>query len=202
MACQAIKLEVNLNHHPKLLAIMPTTITRLRKERKRLETVRKAFTKAVSDGARGEEAYIHFYVAVSNYIQQAMHKLHEQDYTLLKLIEEKADLEHLNTSLVIDDVYDKLANSKLLLEEFVIKSEAIDPINIDTFEEIGQRYTDYIQQRMGHHPPTTELADKLLSETDWQTVANFNEQSIQTEEKLFDQVVKTAPDNIQRFLFR
>lgn len=181
---------------------MPTTITRLRKERKRLQTVRKAFTKAVHDGMRGEDAYIGFYVAVSNYIQEAMHKLHEQDYTLLKLIEEKADVEHLDASLILDDVYDKLANSKMLLEELITKSEAIDETSIDTFEEIGQRYTDFIQERMGHHPPTTELADKLLSDEDWRTVANFDDHSIQTEERLFDEVVKNAPDNIQRFLFR
>ncbi|MBT8422290.1 MAG: hypothetical protein KJP03_04145, partial [Gammaproteobacteria bacterium] len=66
---------------------------RVAAERRRLRQVRMALTAATDHGAEGAADWVPFYVAIGDYFEAAMDRLHEQDIRMGDMLREKADMD-------------------------------------------------------------------------------------------------------------
>lgn len=177
---------------------MSDTMKRLMGERIRLVQVRQGLSKAMETGAGGDSTFIPFYLAVSNYFQHAMDRLHKQDIKMLSMLTKKTTDAGIDPGTAISEVYERLNRNLELLAEMTQSADKLNTETIDGFEAISQRYTRYIVENMGHHVPSATLAQQLFSEQDWITMADFSDQATEQEQHLFNEVVQTAPDEIRQ----
>lgn len=176
---------------------MSNTMQQLMAERMRLVQVRLGLSAAVEQGANGDELFIPFYVAVTDYFQHAMDRLDRQDHAMLSMLEEKTLAANVDPGTAISDVYERLDNNSKLLKEMTQASQNLNQGSLAQFEEIATRYCRYIVEHMGHHAPSANLALQLFSEDDWVAMADFNEQATEDEQQLFNFVISTAPSSIR-----
>jgi hypothetical protein len=175
---------------------MNETSKRLINERIRLVQIRQGLTAALAindDSA----ALTPFYQAASNYLQYAMHRLHQQDIKMLATIKTKTDRENIDTGTALSEAHGRVKTSQTLLNEFSEKSADLNEQSLVVFENICQRYCQYIVNSMGHHAPSANLAQTLFSEKDWLNMANFSDETTALEQQLFDKATELAPDTIQ-----
>ena len=73
--------------------IMSTDLNeRIAAERKRLKEVRQTLTAAVNKQANGDASYVPFYIAIGDYFEATMERLHRQDIRMGDMLRDKADL--------------------------------------------------------------------------------------------------------------
>src|SRR5690606_18143982 len=68
---------------------MTTLRERVAGERRRLKAVRETLTAAVDAKANGDTAFVPFYIAIAEYIDTSMGRLHAQDVKMGDMIREK-----------------------------------------------------------------------------------------------------------------
>ena len=154
---------------------MSQTMKRLMAERMRLVQVRQGLSAAVTQGAKGNLAFIPFYLAVTEYFQHAMDRLDRQDHTLLSMLTEKTQAKNIDPGTAISEVYERLKNNAQLLTKMISASKKLNEMSINQFEAIASQYCQYIVAHMGHHAPSANLALDLFSEDDWIAMADFND---------------------------
>lgn len=174
---------------------MNETSKRLINERLRLVQIRQGLTAATD--ANDGLALTPFYQAASSYLQYAMQRLHEQDIKMLTTIKEKADYNNIDYGTALSEAHERVAKSQVLLNEFSEKSANLNEQSLAIFEDICQRYCQYIVNNMGHHAPSANLAQTLFSEQDWLSMANFSDETSALERRLFDKTTNLAPDTIR-----
>jgi hypothetical protein len=174
---------------------MNETSKRLINERIRLVQIRQGLTAALT--ANDSAALIPFYQAASNYLQYAMHRLHQQDITMLAMIKTKADRENIDTGTALSEAHHRVETSQTLLNEFSENSADLNKQSLAAFENICQLYCQYIVNSMGHHAPSANLAQTLFDESDWLSMANFSDETKALEQQLFKESTALAPEAIQ-----
>lgn len=170
-------------------------------ERRRLKAVRMALSAALEMGAGGDQAFVPFYVAEADYLETAMGRMHAQDVRMAELITERlgGKLDD-SQQAALDEMGRRLEINEKHLRELVSACEALKSEGVAAlvrFEQTGRAYTDFITASMGHHGPTTELADRLLSADDWADMAGISAAETQREQQLYDRVVATLPPGLQ-----
>ncbi|MGI9309879.1 MAG: hypothetical protein ACR2P6_11490 [Gammaproteobacteria bacterium] len=169
-------------------------------ERGRLKQVRQALSVAVQQGAQGAESYVPFYLAVAEYIDAAMDRLHIQDIRMGDMLREKADLSAPDAQQAMAELDQRLAGNQDHLQRFLAakKELAANGVDaIDDFEAVSRAYTDYITSNMGHHSGSTDLAREHFSEDDWTYMAKISTEEEQREVRLFEQVFNSVPEGLE-----
>ena len=172
---------------------------RVANERRRLKTVRQALLAALAQGARGDASYIPFYLAVADYIEAAMHRLHIQDVRMGEMIRAKLVTVEGSATKAMGELDERLAGNQRHLNKLLEARDALKKQGasvLDRFEQVSRDYTSYIMTNMGHHGGTTELAQKLFSVDDWAYMAGITEDETRREQVLHDQVFKSVPKNL------
>ncbi len=169
-------------------------------ERRRLKSVRQALSAALEQGARGDASYVPFYLAVADYIEAAMHRLHIQDVRMGEMIQAKAGASDSGATKALDTLDERLKGnqrhlSNLLSARDQLKKQGASAIG--RFEQVARDYTNYIKTNMGHHGASTELAQKLFSTDDWAYMAGITEEETLREQKLHEQVFNAVPKGLQ-----
>ena len=179
---------------------MSTLHERVAAERRRLRQVREALTAATSEGSAGNPAWVPFYVAVANYFETTMDRLHHQDIRLGDMLREKADMDSEANQVAMAELEERLAGNQRHLEEMLDARSALMASGadaLDRFEAAGGAYAGYIVANMGHHPGTADLARDLFSAEDWEYMAAVSDEAQQREADLFDEVFRTVPDDLE-----
>jgi hypothetical protein len=172
---------------------------RIANERRRLKSVREALSAALAEGSGGDAAYVPFYVAVADYMEAAMHRLHIQDVRMGEMIRAKLGNDA-SGKQPLKELDDRLTGNQIHLRKLL---EARDGLKregaaaLAPFEQAARDYTDYIARNMGHHGATTELAQKLFSLDDWAFMAGITEEETRREQTLHDRVFGSVPKSLK-----
>ncbi len=169
-------------------------------ERRRLRQVRQVLTAAVAQGADGEHAFLTFYIAIGDYFEAAMKRLHIQDVRMGEMLRDKADMNEASNQQALTELDERLAGNQLCLINMLAARGALieqRDTALDEFEIAGKAYSDYIVTSMGHHPGSTELAQRLFAVEDWTYMAEINEDDRLREEQLYTRVFTTVPAGLE-----
>jgi hypothetical protein len=173
---------------------------RVANERRRLKSVRQALSAALEQGANGDVSYIPFYVAVADYIEAAMHRLHIQDIRMGEMIRAKLGAVDASAGKAMGELDARLAGNQRHLKTMLetrdqLKQQGASVLN--RFEQVSREYTNYIMTNMGHHGATTELAQKLFSVDDWAYMAGITEEETRREQALHERVFAVIPQSLK-----
>lgn len=169
-------------------------------ERRRLRSVRQALSAALEQGARGDASYVPFYVAVADYMEAAMHRLHIQDVRMGEMIQAKLGALDPGAAKALGTLDERLKGNQRHLANLLSAREQLRKQGasaIGQFEKVARDYTNYITTNMGHHGASTELAQRLFSTDDWAYMAGITEEETQREQKLHNQVFSAVPKGLQ-----
>jgi hypothetical protein len=173
---------------------------RIGNERRRLRTVRQNMIAAIEQKSRGDEAYVPFYIAVADYIDATMRRVHAQDVKMDDMIREKVETMDAGVEKALAELQERLDGAKKHLKPFLAARDTLKQQGreaLEDFEKTGKEYSDFIVANMGHHPPTADLGAKLFSTEDWEYMAGITDEDVERETALFDRVEETLPDNVK-----
>ena len=173
---------------------------RIAGERRRLRQVRECLTAATHQGSQGNGAWVPFYIAIGDYFEAAMGRLHEQDMRMDTLLRAKVDLNDPEVRKALVELDERLAGNQQHLTALLSARDGLragQPSALSGFEQAGRAYADYIVANMGHHPGSTNLAQAHFRPEDWQYMATVSEADQLREEQLFAAVFADAPSDLQ-----
>ncbi|MCK6370071.1 MAG: hypothetical protein L6Q83_01895 [Gammaproteobacteria bacterium] len=173
---------------------------RVANERRRLKAVRQALSAALEQGSKGDAAYVSFYLAIAEYMEAAMHRLHIQDVRMGDMIRSKLGTIDAEASAAIKELDDRLSGNQRHLERFLEARDALKREGVPKlghFEQVSRDYTAFITANMGHHGATTELAQKLFSLDDWSYMAGVTEEETRHEQMLHERVFAQTPKGLK-----
>jgi hypothetical protein len=176
---------------------MTTLRERVAGERRRLKSVREALTAAVARKSGGDRAFVPFYVAISDYMETSMGRLHAQDVKMGDMIREKLGKPDAGADQALQELDERLAGNQKLLKAMVAARQRLakdgSPDALEHFEAAGAAYTQYIVSNMGHHGATTDLAGRLFTQEDWEYMAGVTDEETRTEQQQFARVFAALP---------
>lgn len=173
---------------------------RVANERRRLKSVREALTAALAQGAKGDAAFVPFYIAAAEYFEAAMHRLHIQDVRMGEMIRSKLGTLDTAATKAMSELDERLAGNQRHLNMMLAARDQLKEKGVaalDKFEQVSRDYTSYIVASMGHHGGSTELAQKLFSMDDWAYMAGITEEETRREQELHDRVFAAVPKNLK-----
>ena len=177
---------------------MKSAIESLMNERGRLRTAHEMLDAALAEEER-DEAFVPFYIAVADYMEASMGRLHEQDVKMLRRLGEAVDATNADAEEIIAEVYRRLDGNQAYLQKFLacraeLQGEGTSAV--DRFEAVSRDYIDFIHNRMGHHAPSTDMARQLFVEDDWVAIADIDQGYFRKEEALYESVLQTRPGSV------
>jgi len=182
------------------MATTKSAIESLMGERGRLRTTHEMLQAALEIEPR-DESFVPFYIAVGNFMEASMGRLHSQDVRMLARLGEKLGVASAAEAEIIAEVHRRLDGNREHLQRFLacktaLETDGADSVAVEAYESTSRAYIDYIHNRMGHHAPSTDLARRLFDESDWVAVADMDAAYFAEERKLYDAVQKTRPDRV------
>jgi len=173
---------------------------RVANERRRLKSVRQALSAAVAQGAGNDAAYVPFYVAIADYMDAAMHRLHIQDVRMGEMIRSKLGTLDERARKALAELDERLNGNQQHLNSLLqgrdrLRTEGVAALS--QFEKVSADYTGYIVANMGHHGATTELAQSLFSVDDWAYMAGVSDEESRREQALYEKVFAALPKSLK-----
>ena len=95
---------------------------------------------------------------------------------------------------------DRLSGNQKHLTAFLQAREALKKDGVAAlgrFEKVSGDYTGYILSNMGHHGPSTDLAQKLFSVDDWAYMAGITDEETRREQSLHQRVFASLPKGMK-----
>lgn len=177
-----------------------SAIESLMGERGRLRTTHEMLKAALEVGSRGA-TFTPFYIAVARYMEASMGRLDTQDVKMLARLGEKLGVTNADEEEIIAEVHRRLDGNREHLKKFLAHAAALDAnpedaAAIETYEATSAAYIDYIHNRMGHHAPSTDLARRLFTESDWVEIADMDASYFAAERELYTAVLDSRPDDV------
>ncbi len=178
---------------------MASLMERVAGERTRLREVRMALTAATDQKSGGDLSWAPFYLAIVDYFEASLERLHVQDIRLGELLRKRADTED---PVIIDGLREldsRLAGLNERQEKLLAARDdlqaGVDGA-LEKFETVAGEFAAYIVANMGHHPGTAEPAAKLFSTEDWEYMTLASEEARQHEIELHDKVFALKPEEL------
>ena len=169
---------------------------RVAAERRRLREVRTALSAATAQGAQGAADWVPFYIAIGDYFEASMARLHEQDIRMGHMLRDKADMEDSDNITALQELDDRLSGNQEHLQKMLAARDALQSDGaaaLDQFEAAGGAYAAFIVANMGHHPGTANLAGELFSADDWEHMTLASEEAREREAQLHADVFAAVP---------
>ena len=174
---------------------MKPAIESIMNERGRLRTAHEMLKAALAVEER-DDSFVPFYLAVADYMEASMARLHDQDLKMLQRLSEAMAPLDSESEEIIDEVYMRLEGNQEHLQKFLACREALQKNGASAFkryEDTSVAYIDFIHNRMGHHAPSTDLARQHFTEDDWIEIADIDESYFSKERALYESVLQTRP---------
>ena len=181
-----------------------SAIESLMGERGRLRTTHEMLKAALETASR-DASFAPFYIAVARYMEASMGRLNSQDIKMLARLGEKlgtaGSSKNGDEEEVIAEVHRRLDGNREHLKKYLACTVALeanpeDAAAIKAYETTSAAYIDYIHNRMGHHAPSTDLARRLFTESDWIEIADIDESYFARERELYQAVFDSRPDSV------
>jgi len=177
---------------------MKSAIESIMTERGRLRTAHEMLHAALAEEVR-DAAFVPFYIAVADYMEASMGRLHDQDVKMLQRLDAAVEPTDSQAKEIIAEVYRRLDGNQEHLRNFLacrtdLQSDAASAV--DKFEQTGRAYIDFIHNRMGHHAPSTDLARQFFVEDDWVAIADIDQTYLSKEEALYESMLRTRPGRV------
>ncbi|MBN8280630.1 MAG: hypothetical protein J0M16_08490 [Gammaproteobacteria bacterium] len=175
---------------------MTTLRDKVAGERRRLKSVRGALTAAVARKSGGDPAFVPFYLAVAEYMETSMGRLHAQDVKMGDMIRAKLGTLDASSTQALAELDERLAGNQEHLRAFVAAGRTLKgggAADLAKFEQVSAAYTGYIVANMGHHGATTDLAARLFSTADWDYMAGVTDEETRREEAQYARVFASLP---------
>jgi hypothetical protein len=176
---------------------MTTLREKVAGERRRLKSVREALTAAVARKSGGDRGFAPFYLAVGDYIETSMGRLHAQDVKMGVMIRDKLGKLDAQAEQALRELDERLAGNQEHLRAFSAARQRVaaspDAAALEQFEAVSAAYTQYIVTNMGHHGATTDLAARLFTPADWDYMAGVTDEETAAEELLYARVFGALP---------
>lgn len=176
---------------------MTTLRERVGGERRRLKSIRETLTAAVARKSGGDAAFIPFYLAIGEYFETAMGRLHAQDIKMGDMIRAKSGTPlDAKTTKALSELDERLAGNQKHLQALSAAKRALaggGAAELAHFEDVAAAYCNYIVTNMGHHDATTELAQRLFTIEDWEFMAGVTEAETRTEQEQYARVFAALP---------
>jgi hypothetical protein len=169
---------------------------RIANERRRLREVRQTMTAATKQQANGDSSFVPFYIAIADYFEATMERLHRQDVRMGDMLRDKADLDAPENLKALAELSERLLGNQEHLQDLLAAREQLKrngEVALEQFEAAGSAYSDFIINNMGHHPGSTDLAVSLFAPADWAFMADVSSEDQAHEEQLFGQVFASVP---------
>lgn len=179
--------------------MMATLRERIAGERGRLKQVRQALTAAAAKPSAGGEDRSEFYMAIGDYFEASMDRLHEQDIRLGDMLRDKADMTTADNQQALAELDERLSGNQMHLKNMLAARDDLRSSGASAqvqFESAGGAYARYIVENMGHHPGTTDLARELFSMEDWEYMAFASEEAQAREQQLHAHVFQCVPSDL------
>jgi len=179
---------------------MSTLSERVAGERRRLRQVRQALTAAAAEPAPAGSDRRAFYIAIGDYFEAAMERLHEQDIRMGDMLRAKADMQDPANVQAMAELEERLAGNQEHLARLLSARDRLRTGQAGAsaeFEAAGGAYAAYIVENMGHHAGTANLAQEVFDTDDWQHMTLVSEAARQREQTLFDDVFAQLPPDIE-----
>ena len=173
---------------------------RVAAERRRLREVRTALTAATAQGAQGAADWVPFYIAIGDYFEASMERLHEQDIRMGDMLRDKADMDDPDNIRALEELDERLSGNQEHLQKMLAARDALRADGasaLDQFESAGGAYAAFIVANMGHHPGTANLAGELFSADDWEHMTLASEEAREREAHLHAAVFASAPASLE-----
>jgi hypothetical protein len=174
---------------------MLSAIESIMNERGRLRTAHEMLKAALALDGR-DESFVPFYLAVADYMEISMGRLHDQDIRMLDRLGAAMAPLDAESEQIIAEVHRRLEGNQAYLAQFLACRSALREDGtpaVDKFEEVSAAYIDFIHENMGHHAPSTDLARQHLTEDDWVEMADLDESYFVKERALYESVLQTRP---------
>ena len=168
-------------------------------ERRRLRSVRQKLTAAAQMKASGDESFVPFYIAVTDYLETAMGRLHAQDIKMGDMIRDKSEQIDETVEKALGELDERLSGNQGHLKQLLdagAKLRSEGKAGLEHFETVAKAYSDYITANMGHHGATTDLARDLFNQDDWEFMAGITDEETHRESELYDLVTRATPQNV------
>lgn len=168
-------------------------------ERRRLKEVRQALSAAIQHGACDDDSFVPYYVAIANYMEVSMGRLHTQDVRMGEILRHKVPVAEQGPLSELDD---RLEGNQKHLQKFLLARDALQEKGLDAlgeFEAASRAYTDYITSQMGHHGGSTDLAGQYLTQDDWTFMADISDEAMACESDLYEKVFEVHPSKAKGF---
>ena len=175
---------------------MSTLREKVAGERRRLKSVREAMTAAVARKSGGDSTFAPFYVAVADYIETSMGRLHAQDVKMGDMIREKLGKLDAQSEQALRELDERLEGNQQHLKAFSAAKRALSgggAAALEHFEAVAAAYSNYIVTNMGHHGATTDLAGRLFTTADWDYMAGVTDEETRVEQQLYTRVFAALP---------
>jgi len=179
---------------------MTTLMERVSGERRRLRQVRMALTAATSQKSNGDAAWVPFYIAITEYFEASMERLHEQDIRMGKMLRDKIDMQNPDNQKALKELDARLEGLNMHHGKLLVARDALaagEAGALEQYEDVGGAYAAYIVDNMGHHTGTANLAGDHFSQADWEHMTMVSEAAQQREQELFDKVFSLKPANLE-----
>lgn len=174
---------------------MKPAIESIMNERGRLRTAHEMLKAALAVEVR-DESFVPFYLAVADYMEASMGRLHDQDVKMLQRLSAAIAPLDPDSEETIAEVYRRLEGNQEHLQKFLTCRGELQNNSeeaFENFEDTSAAYIDFIHNRMGHHAPSTDLARQHFSEDDWVEIADIDEHYFTKERALYESVLQTRP---------
>ena len=149
---------------------MATLMERIGNERKRLRLVRQRMVAGLEAKANGDEAYVPFYVAVGDYIDTTMQRLHDQDVKMGKMIVEKVDEVDDAVEKALGELEERLKGANAHLKPFLEARDPTQPV-LRPFEDEKLEQQPVVVDR---HAPLLVMVINVLVTLSPRAAAQFD----------------------------
>jgi hypothetical protein len=167
------------------------------RERRRQIQVRKAFDAGLALVDETVPTLTAFYLACADYIVASMDRLHAQDQLIHDLLAARIPADEAEAHERLATLNDRQRQSRKLLIEFQNAAEQLrrqGPSGVGAFLDAARQFSAEFKSLLApRRNPFFRHTDALFGEDDWWRIAGVTDRSLETEERLFRAVQRTAP---------
>jgi hypothetical protein len=170
------------------------------RERRRQIQVRKAFDAGLALGDSTAPTLTPFYLSCADYIIASMDRLHAQDQLIHDLLAARIPADEADAHERLATLNERQRQSRKLVASFQSAAEGLRRKGnagtgafLDAARQFSAEFKSLLAPRRN---PFFRHTDALFGDDDWARIAGVTDQSLETEERLFSAVQRTAPTGI------
>jgi hypothetical protein len=179
---------------------MSSALENLRRERQRKLQVRETFSRGLQRFRAGTQDPVPFYEACADYLVAGQRRLIDQDLRLAEMLAARVPARQTEDHAAIGALRERLDLADRSLREFAVAAEDLrrrGSAAKTAFERAADAFLEVLVNVLGKRSHSLRhLTSTLLSEGDWERIADVSEDFLRQEEEGFRAVQSSAPADL------